>query len=150
MVSLIVDPNATFEADAKDYIVSILSSILAFFDIKRRWLKILINIIPIAISYIGRDFKNPQIWLYILYDAMFIIIGEIIGGALDRKKNKQINNAIDKVSKNKRKLSNLLWRELNGTKLRIKHKFNAMGIAITFALDISSKIIGSIATIFLK
>ena len=53
LVDLISNSNAKFTASAWDYILSIFSCILAFFDIRNPIVRILFNALPIALSYVG-------------------------------------------------------------------------------------------------
>lgn len=82
---------------------------------------------------------------------MFLFVSEIIGGSLDRKNAKKIEKATKTINKNKKKLSKTLKiAKLNKKKLIIEEKFYALGVGITFSLNISNKLINSVANYFIK
>ena len=150
LVNLISDSNAKFSASVRDYILSILSCILAFFDIRNRFARILIGGLQIALSYVGCNF-NKQTWTNLITDVMFLIVSEIIGGVLDRNKTKKIEKAIKKINKNKKKLSSFLRAsKIKKKTVNIEQKFHALGVGITFSLNISNKIINSISSLFIN
>jgi RHS repeat-associated protein len=150
LVNLISNSNAKFSAKPLNYIVSILSCILAFFDIGNRIVRILLNILPIALSYVGCTF-NKTTWANIFKDLMFLIVGELIGGALNRNKAKKIEKATKKINANKKKLHKVVRESKLNTKIvNIEQKFYALGVGVAFSLDISNKIITNIASIFIK
>ena len=150
LVNLISNPNANLSFSARDYILSILSSILAFFDFTSPWVRIGISLLQVVLSYIGR-ISTPQLWRDLAIDVMFVIVSEIIGGALDRNKTKQIQKALGKVSKNKKKLSKVLKNAQSRYKeICIKEKFYALGVGITFAINISNKLFINVANILIK
>ena len=80
---------------------------------------------------------------------MFLIIGEIIGGALGTSKTKKINNARNKISKSKGKLTKAMKNaKLKNKEFNIQENFYALGVTITFSLNISNKIINNIVSLF--
>jgi RHS repeat-associated protein len=150
LLNLLSDPNATFSASGKDYILSILSSILSFFSFKKCWVRISIGALQIIFSYLG-DSLTKQVWANIITDVMFLFVSEIVGGAIDRKNAKKIEKATKTINKNKKKLSKTLKiAKLNKKKLIIEEKFYALGVGITFSLNISNKLINSVANFFIK
>ena len=150
LVDLISNSNAKFTASAWDYILSIFSCILAFFDIRNPIVRILFNALPIALSYVGRTLDKTM-WANLITDLMFLIVGEIIGGALSRSKTKKIEKATKKINKNKKKLSKILREgKIKKKTVNIEQKFYALGVGVTFSLNISNKIINSIASIFIN
>ena len=149
LVSLISNPKAKFSAKPLEYIVSILSCILAFFDFKNPIVRILLNILPTALSYVGCTW-DKAIWANIFKDLMFLFISSLIGGALDHNKTKKIEKATKKINANKKKLHKIVRQsKLNTKTVNIEQKFYALGVGITFSLDISNKIITNIASIFI-
>ena len=150
LVDLISNSNAKFTASAWDYVISIFSCILAFFDIRNPIVRILVNALPIALSYVGRT-MNKAMWANLITDIMFLIVGEIIGGALSRSKTKKIEKAVKKINKNKKKLSKILRDgKIKKKTVNIEQNFYALGVGVTFSLNISNKIINSVASIFVK
>ena len=82
---------------------------------------------------------------------MFLIVSEIIGGALDKTKTQKINKATKNIAKNKSKLTKAMKNaKLRNKEFSIKQKFYALGVVITFSLNISNKIINNIANMFIK
>ena len=151
LVKIISNPNAEFPAKPREYITSILSSILAFFNISNKLVRISVNCIFLVISYVGGDFSKPQTIANLLTDVMFIFISEIIGGALDRKKTNKINKSIKNINRNKSKLTYAMKNTKKRKKeISVKQKFYALGVGITFAFNISNKLINNIANIFIK
>ena len=149
LVKLISNRNAVFSAKPRDYILSILSSILAFFDIKKRGIRIVLGLAQILASY---DFRklNTQMIVNVFTDLMFLFVSEIVGGALNKSKTKKINNATRKISNNKGKFTkSMIKAKLKNKKIRIEQKFSALGVKITFSLNISNKIINNIANMFI-
>lgn len=150
LVDLISNSNAKFTASAWDYILSIFSCILAFFDIRNPIVRILFNALPIALSYVGRTLDKTM-WANLITDLMFLIVGEIIGGALSRSKTKKIEKATKKINKNKKKLSKILREgKIKKKTVNIEQKFYALGVGVAFSLTISNIIINSIANIFIN
>ena len=149
LVKLITNPNAKFSANPNDYILSIASSILAFFDITKKWARVGIGLLQITLSY-GQGIFNKKNIPNIFADVIFLIIGEIIGGALGNSKTRKINNAKNKISKSKGKLTQAMKNaKFQNKEFNIKQKFYALGVTITFSLNISNKIINSIADLFI-
>ena len=149
LVELISNKNATFKGNVRDYILSILSSILAFFDITKNWIRYLVGALQIALCFVGKTFTS-KVWQELITAVLFFFIGEIIGGALNRKKTKQIKRAMDKINKNKKGLTKTL---VNAKKRRkeicIREKFYALGVTANFSVNISNKLIDTIANFFI-
>ena len=94
---------------------------------------------------------DKTMWANLITDLMFLIVGEIIGGALSRSKTKKIEKATKKINKNKKKLSKILREgKIKKKTVNIEQKFYALGVGVTFSLNISNKIINSIASIFIN
>ena len=70
---------------------------------------------------------------------------------LDRKNAKKIEKATKTINENKKKLSKTLRiAKLKKKKLLIEEKFYVLGVGITFSLNISNKLINSVANFFIK
>ena len=89
LVRLISNPNAKFQATPIEYITSILSSIFSFFDIRNKLVRYILNLVLIVTPYVHRDFSKPETIFELITDLMFFFVGEIVGGGLDRKKQKK-------------------------------------------------------------
>ena len=69
---------------------------------------------------------------------------------LGNSKTRKINNAKNKISKSKGKLTQAMKNaKFQNKEFNIKQKFYALGVSITFSLDISNKIVTNIASIFI-
>ena len=150
LIKLISNPNAKLTVSAWEYILSIASCTLAFFNINNRLVRILVGGIQIVLSYIKYTFKTIP-WTNLITDLMFLFVSEIIGGVLDRNKTKKIEKATKTINKNKKKLSKILrTSKLKNRKILIEQNFYALGVGITFSFNISNKIINTIANIFVS
>ena len=70
---------------------------------------------------------------------------------IDRKNTKKIEKATKTINENKKKLSKTLRiAKLKKKKLLIEEKFYVLGVGITFSLNISNKLINSVANFFIK
>ena len=151
LVSLISDSNAKLSAKPIDYISSILSSILSFFDIRKPWIRYTLNLSLIIAPYFHCDFREPATTYELISDLMFFFVGEIVGGGLDRKKTKKIEKAKKKISKNKNKLTKAMKKARQRKReISIKQEFDLLGFEIGFALNISNKLVNSIADMLIK
>lgn len=149
LVGLILDPKKKFSPSFRDYLISIASSILAFFDITKKWVKLSFDIIILVAPHIKKDFKNIE-WHKLICDLIFYFIGEFVGGALSRKKTKKINKATQTISRNKKKLAKRLKEaKIDRSKEKIKGDFYSLGVGVTFALNITNSMVQLVAGYFI-
>lgn len=94
---------------------------------------------------------NSSFWLSLMKDAMFLIVSEMIGGALNQGKTKKMEKAVKKIKQNKKKLSYALQKaKINKKTVSIEQKFQALGVGVAFSLNLSDKLISSVATLFIN
>ena len=149
LIKLISNPNEKLTVSAWEYILSIASCTLAFFNISNRWVRILVGGFQIVLSYIKYTFKTIP-WTNLITDLIFLFVSEIIGNVLDRNKRKKLKKQLKQSTKTKKLSKILRTSKLENRKILIEQNFYALGVGITFSFNISNKIISTIANIFVS